>query len=376
MAGIYVHIPFCKKACHYCDFHFSTSLQHKNEIIESILLELEMQQNYLGDEEIRSIYFGGGTPSLLSGDEIGSIIQQIHTNFNVSDRIECTLEANPDDLSDEKLRQFAKAGVNRLSIGIQSFFDEDLQYMNRSHDAAQAEHCIALAYKNGISNFSIDLIFGYPLLSDEKWKRNIEKVIEFGVPHISCYGMTVEPKTALASMIAKQKVAAMDDGQSARQYEYLMEVLCSAGYEHYEISNFSKKGYASMHNSSYWQQQAYLGIGPSAHSYNGWSRQWNVSNNALYIKGIASGILPYESEILNRENKINEWIMVSLRTAKGLVLNTLKELLTDSERISFTAVADKFVLQGLLRQEANADLQLTQKGKLFADHIASELFIG
>ena len=227
-----------------------------------------------------------------------------------------------------------------------------------------------------MSNFSIDLIFGYPLLSDEKWKRNIEKLIEFGVPHISCYGMTVEPKTALASMIAKQKVAAMDDGQSARQYEYLMEALCSAGYEHYEISNFSKKGYASMHNSSYWQQQAYLGIGPSAHSYNGWSRQWNVSNNALYIKGIASGILPYESEILNRENKINEWIMVSLRTAKGLVLNTLKELLTDSERISFTAVADKFVLQGLLRQEANADLQLTQKGKLFADHIASELFIG
>ena len=375
MAGIYVHIPFCKKACHYCDFHFSTSLQHKNEIIESILLELEMQQKYLGDEVIQSIYFGGGTPSLLSGDEIGSIIQQIHTHFNVSDSIECTLEANPDDLSDEKLCQFAKAGVNRLSIGIQSFFDEDLQYMNRSHDAAQAEHCIVLAYKNGISNFSIDLIFGYPLLSDEKWKRNIEKVIEFGVPHISCYGMTVEPKTALASMIAKQKVAAMDDGQSARQYEYLMEALHSAGYEHYEISNFSKKGYASIHNSSYWQQQAYLGVGPSAHSYNGWSRQWNVSNNALYIKGSASGLLPYESEILNRENKINEWIMVSLRTAKGLVLHTLKELLTDSERISFTAIADKFVLQGLLRQEANTDLQLTQRGKLFADHIASELFI-
>jgi oxygen-independent coproporphyrinogen-3 oxidase len=376
MAGIYVHIPFCKKACHYCDFHFSTSLQFKNEIIESILLELEMQKNYLGDEQITSIYFGGGTPSLLSGDELASILLQINSLFKLADKVECTLEANPDDLTDEKLLQFSNVGINRLSIGIQSFFDEDLQYMNRSHNAKQAENCIKLANKHGLTNCSIDLIFGYPLLSDEKWRSNFEKVIAYEVPHISCYGMTVEPKTALASMISKQKVPAMDDHQSARQYEYLMDELTSAGYEQYEISNFSKKGFASVHNSSYWQQQPYLGIGPSAHSYNGWSRQWNVSNNALYLKGIASGALAHQLEILNRENKINERIMVSLRTSKGLPMNGIMELLNESERKSFAATTEKFILQGLLRREANDDLQLTSKGKLFADHVASELFIG
>ncbi len=375
MAGIYFHIPFCKKACHYCDFHFSTSLQFKNDIIESILHELELQKNYLGDEVISSIYFGGGTPSLLAGSEIASILQKIHSIFKVAELVECTLEANPDDLVEEKLQAFVAAGINRLSIGMQSFFDEDLIYMNRSHDAIQAEKCIQLAQENGITNFSIDLIFGFPLLSDEKWKQNIEKVIQYDIPHVSCYGMTVEPKTALASMIAKNKVPVLDDEQSARQYEYLMEALVAAGYEHYEISNFSKKGYESKHNSSYWQDQPYLGIGPSAHSYNGISRQWNVANNAKYIKSISVGVLPIESELLSRNNKLNERILVSLRTSDGVNMRKLMEVLDENEVKSFSATAEKFVLQGLLLREPNSNLRLTQSGKLFADHIASELFI-
>lgn len=374
MAGIYIHIPFCKKACHYCNFHFSTSLHNKNEMMESLLHEIALQKNFLGNKTIESIYIGGGTPSLLSSRETEALIHQVKSNFAVASEIECTLEANPDDISAEKIRELVSIGVNRLSIGIQSFYEEDLQYMNRGHNAEQAERCIQLAIENGIPNFSIDLIFGYPLLADEKWHNNIEKVLKYAIPHISCYAMTVEPKTALASMISKNKLPPLDDETGARQYEYLMNTLMQNGYEHYEISNFAKEGMEAKHNSSYWKDEPYLGIGPSAHSYNGISRQWNVANNILYIKQITDGIIPCEIEILSETERINERIMISLRTSKGLDLVKFNLMLDEDKKAIFTHKITNYIRKNLLKIDQEKYLRLTQQGKLFADGIAGELF--
>ncbi len=374
MAGIYIHIPFCKKACHYCNFHFSTSLHHKNEMMESLLHEIVLQKEFLGNKTIESIYIGGGTPSLLSSREIQVLIHQVKLNFNMAAEIECTLEANPDDISAEKIRELVNTGINRLSIGIQSFYEEDLQYMNRGHNADQAERCIQLAIENGIPNFSIDLIFGYPLLTDEKWHNNIEKVLKYSIPHISCYGMTVEPKTVLASMIARNKLPPLDDETGARQYEYLMNKLVENGYEHYEISNFAKSGLEAKHNSSYWKDEPYLGIGPSAHSYNGISRQWNIANNALYIKQIAQNIIPCEIETLSATERINERIMIALRTSEGLNLAKFNLMIDEYQKSIFNRKVSDYIRDDLLKINNNEYLRLTQKGKLFADGIASELF--
>jgi oxygen-independent coproporphyrinogen-3 oxidase len=293
MAGIYIHIPFCKKACHYCNFHFSTNLQAKNELIESLVSEIEIRKQYLNNERIDSIYFGGGTPSLLSSEDIALIMQSIKKHFYTIENLECTLEANPDDITIDKLWFWKENGINRLSIGIQSFFDEDLLYMNRSHNAMQAKECVQLAYHAGITNMSIDLIFGYPLLSDEKWESNLSEAFNLPVTHISCYAMTVEPKTALENFIRTSKERPIDAGQSARQFEYTMEQMGKHDFQQYEISNYAKKGSQAIHNSNYWRGIPYLGIGPSAHSFNGESRQWNISNNAIYIKSLQQGIIPF-----------------------------------------------------------------------------------
>lgn len=374
MAGLYIHIPFCKKACHYCNFHFSTSLKHKNAFLSALLLEMEQRACYLAGEPIDTVYIGGGTPSLLDAGELAVLLQAVKQHFSVGELLECTLEANPDDISVERVKSWVSIGINRLSIGVQSFFDEDLLYMNRAHRSAQAIEAIRAAQEAGIHNLSTDLIFGYPLLSMEKWKHNIEQMLALNIPHVSCYGMTVEPKTVLSSFIRKGKVPPLDPEQSALQYEYLMERLEEAGFEHYEVSNFARPGMRALHNSRYWNGSRYIGLGPSAHSFNGVSRQWNVANNALYVKGIMHGESYYEHEELSRADRINERVMTGLRIAEGIELRLLQSELTAIEWLSMEAQLAQFVSKGWVWKTEQA-IGLTKSGMLFADGIAAEFFI-
>ena len=337
-------------------------------------MEIELRKEYLKGDVVDTIYFGGGTPSLLSKGELIAILDKIHNTFRVHDTIECTLEANPDDLSSDTLIELNDAGINRLSIGIQSFFDEDLQYMNRSHDAAQAARCIDAARDAGIENVSIDLIFGYPLLSDDKWKQNIDTALTYEVPHLSCYAMTVEPKTALASFIKSKKTLPINHEQSASQFEYLMKALQAKGYEHYEISNYALSGKRAVHNSNYWKGIPYLGIGPSAHSFDGVSRQWNVANNMTYIKSLGEGIVPFEQEVLTETQQLNERIMTSLRTMEGFDMAYHKNKCSMEDAFAFDKTVQHFIQEGLLVVE-NDVIKLTQQGKLFADYVAGELFV-
>jgi oxygen-independent coproporphyrinogen-3 oxidase len=374
MAGIYLHIPFCKKACHYCDFHFSTSPQYKDQMLKALRQEIDLRKNYLAAEKIETIYFGGGTPSLLSADELQSLIGAITDLFEVSPAVEITLEANPDDLNPQKVRELRQTLINRFSIGIQSFFEEDLKWMNRAHSANEAQSSIKRVQDAGFENITADLIYGYPLLSKPKWEHNIQQLIELNIPHISSYSMTVEPATALSSFIKKGEQKPMDEGQSAAQFLILMEQLLEAGFEHYEISNFAKPGSHSKHNSNYWEGVPYLGIGPSAHSFNGESRQWNISNNSKYIDQIGLKKIPAETEVLSIENRINEYIMTSLRTSKGMSLQKITERFgsdySNEVRNGLEPFADKNWIN--LKDQI---VTLTTDGKLFADHIASELFI-
>jgi oxygen-independent coproporphyrinogen-3 oxidase len=372
MAGIYIHVPFCKQACHYCDFHFSTSLRYRDELLQALVKEIRLQKTYLGNETIETIYFGGGTPSLLTGDEIKLLINTITGRHIVGANAEITLEANPDDLDKAKLQSLRETDINRFSIGIQSFFDEDLIWMNRVHRAGEAEASLKRAQDAGFENLTVDLIYGYPLLTDQKWKYNLNKVFELAVPHISSYSITVEPRTALASFIKNKKQTPMDDGQSARQFVLLMDAMQSKGFEHYEISNFCKPGHYSKHNSNYWKGVKYLGIGPSAHSYNRESRQWNVANNAKYIQALETGNIPAETEVLTEANRLNEYIMTSLRTMWGLDLNTLNSIAAGSSNILLNTARRFFDDQ--LTQQKDDIIYLTQTGKLYADNIALGLF--
>ncbi|MHB8206502.1 radical SAM family heme chaperone HemW [Mucilaginibacter sp.] len=372
MAGIYLHIPFCKQACHYCDFHFSTSLKYKGELVEALIKEIQLQKKYLNGESIDTIYFGGGTPSLLSETEISLLINTITGLHSVAADAEITLEANPDDLDKAKLLALRQTPINRFSIGIQSFFDEDLQWMNRVHRANEAESAVKRAQDMGFENITVDLIYGYPLLTDQKWKFNTDKVFELNVPHVSAYSMTVEPRTALASFIKQKKQTAMNDEQSAAQFTFLMDAMQTKGFEHYEISNFCKPGFYSRHNSNYWKGVKYLGIGPSAHSYNGETRQWNIANNTKYMQGLGSGMIPAETEILSDIDKLNEYIMTSLRTSWGLDMDKLNGIASASaDHLQKAAI--EFFDKGWLSQK-NRIIYLTSTGKLYADHIASELF--
>lgn len=373
MAGVYIHIPFCRKACHYCNFHFSTSTRLQQEFITALLKEIQLQQNYL-NEPVTTVYFGGGTPSLLSTLEIEKIIQQLKNTFIIEDGAEITLEANPDDINSLKLREWKANGISRLSIGVQSFFEEDLKWMNRAHNADQAANCILLAREAGFFNLTIDLIYGLPTLSDENWKKNVDKAISFQIPHLSCYALTVEPKTALDTLIKQKKFADVDPDKQARHFELLMLWLKEAGYEHYEISNFSKSGYRSKHNSSYWQGKQYLGLGPSAHSFNGRERQWNIANNALYIQSIAKGVIPFEVEMLTADQQLNEYIMTSLRTMEGLSLNKVEQNFGKEKTDSLLKAAQPHLKYNYL--ELGEDfIRTTAEGKLLADGIASDLFV-
>jgi oxygen-independent coproporphyrinogen-3 oxidase len=372
MAGIYLHIPFCRQACHYCNFHFSTSLKLKNEFVQALLKEISLQQNYLPAEPVNTIYFGGGTPSLLTIDELTGILQTLRQQFNVAADAEITLEANPDDLGEEKLKEWRQAGVNRLSIGVQSFFEDDLRWMNRAHTAQQAIDNLQLA-KKYFDNITIDLIYGTPTLPDDKWQHNVQQAIALGIPHLSCYALTVEPGTALASMITKHKTTDVNSEDQARQFLLLMNWMQAAGYEHYEISNFALPGMRSRHNSSYWQGASYLGLGPSAHSFNGKSRQWNLSNNALYIKSLNEDTVPFEIETLTETQRLNEYIMTSLRTMEGLHVEFVAGRFGEKAAAKLKLEAQPFIDSGKM-QWSNNYLQLTKEGKLFADGIAAELF--
>lgn len=372
MAGIYIHIPFCKQACHYCDFHFSTSLKHKQQVLAALKKEIELQKNYLQDEIVETIYFGGGTPSILEAVEIQWLIDSITQIHTVSATAEITLEANPDDLNRSKLQALRQTQVNRFSIGIQSFFDEDLAWMNRVHRADEAESAVKRAQDSGFENITADLIYGYPLLTEDKWKHNLNRIFELEIPHVSSYSMTVEPKTALASFIKKNKQPPLDEEQSARQFNLLMDAMQANGFEHYEISNFCKPGHYSRHNSNYWKRVKYLGIGPSAHSYNGEERQWNIANNAKYIAAIEQNKVPAETEILSEADRLNEYIMTSLRTIWGLNLDHLNTVAAASAN-QLLINAQTYFERDWIHQKERV-LYLTQTGKLYADHIAAALF--
>ena len=372
MAGIYIHIPFCKQACHYCDFYFSTSLRYKDDLVRSLIKEIALQKNYLSGETIETIYFGGGTPSLLDENEFNLLIETITSKYTVAGNAEITLEANPDDLKQEKLQALKQAGINRLSIGVQSFFDDDLQWMNRVHRASEAEACVKRAQDIGLNNITIDLIYGYPLLSDDKWILNLKRAFELDVPHVSSYSMTVEPLTALDAFIKNKKQRPMDDEQSARQFVFLMDAMQSQGFEHYEISNFCKPGHYSMHNSNYWKGVPYLGIGPSAHSYNGSSRQWNMANNAKYIAALQNDALPAEIELLTETDRLNEYIMISLRTIWGLDLQKLNRIAASSGDQLKLKTLDFIDREWVIQKDGV--IYLTPAGKLYADNIASTFF--
>jgi putative oxygen-independent coproporphyrinogen III oxidase len=373
MAGIYIHIPFCKQACYYCNFHFSTSLKLKNDFVAALLKEIDFRKEYLQNEYVETIYFGGGTPSLLTAGDLQIIFQKLYSAFNISKDAEITLEANPDDINSEKLKAWKKAGINRLSIGIQSFFEEDLIWMNRAHNATQAFDCIDVSQNEGFENITIDLIYGTPGLTDSNWKKNVEQAIAFNIPHLSCYALTVEPKTVLDKMIHEKKSADINPDEQAKQFILLMDWLNSAGYEHYEISNFAKPGMRSKHNSSYWQQKKYLGLGPSAHSFDGASRQWNVANNALYIQSLSKNELLFEKEELTKIQQLNEYIMISLRTIEGCDLNNVRDKFGLKKTEQLLINAETFIQQQKIKNN-NEKLILTREGKLLADGIASALF--
>jgi len=377
MPGIYLHIPFCKQACHYCNFHFSTSLGQKGGFLNALLRELELRRDYLGDVTIQTLYFGGGTPSLLEEAELNRLFEHIYRLYRVAPDAEVTLEANPDDLTDAKIAALRQTPVNRLSIGIQSFADADLQFMNRAHNSGEAQRCIEMALNAGFHDLSLDLIYGTPGMSDQQWATNIETVLAFNVPHLSCYCLTVEPQTALDHFVKKGKAQPVDDAQAARQLEYLMQRLEAAGYEHYEISNFAKPGRYSRHNTNYWTGDAYLGVGPSAHSFNGISRQWNVANNARYIHALEPEIPDweglFEKETLTAKQCYNEYVMTSLRTQWGCNLARIRAIDAGFEAYFLSEVV-AFLEDGSVRR-AGEVFYLTRQGKFVADSVASELFL-
>ena len=378
MAGIYIHIPYCRQACHYCDFHFSTSLQTKDKLVKALAREARLQQNYFSEWQkpgtmLDTIYFGGGTPSLLSGDEMKILLDVFSDTFPVSPGAEITLEGNPDDLGKDKLLAIRQAGINRLSIGIQSFHDEDLHYMNRLHTASQAEASVKRAQDTGITNISIDLIYGTPTLTAERWQQNLETAFALDVPHLSCYALTVEEKTALSHMIRTGKALAPDEQHIEQQFHTLVNLSGAQGFIHYEISNFAKEGFHSRHNSSYWKGEPYLGLGPAAHSFIGNRRQWNVRNNPAYIKSIEEGTIPCESEELTVNQRFNEYVMISLRTQNGLDMEKVKTVFGNDFVSHLELEMAPSVTEGMVERKDNRIL-ITGKGKLFADRIASDLF--
>ena len=389
MSGIYIHIPFCKQACYYCDFHFSTSLKKKEELVEALATELRLRKNELKNQTVETIYFGGGTPSLLRIEELRFLMGEVYKNYTVSENPEITLEANPDDLvlvqaqSKTLFEDYKTIGINRLSIGIQSFFEDDLKSMNRAHNAQEARQCLEEATKH-FNNITIDLIYGIPNMSLEKWNQNLQIAFGFGVNHISAYALTVEPKTALDSFIKKGSYPPLDEQLALSHFEHLMMETKRQGFVQYEISNFGKPDYFSKHNTSYWQGKSYVGIGPSAHSFNGKERSWNVANNTKYIQSIQAGNLPLTSEKLTLNDRYNEYIMTGLRTIWGVSLSLIETDFGKDYKNHLLTEAKDFIQKDLLaitlsdldeKKKGVEKLIITEKGKFLADGIAAELFM-
>lgn len=389
MSGIYIHIPFCKQACYYCDFHFSTSLKKKEELVEALATELRLRKNELKNQTVETIYFGGGTPSLLRIEELRFLMGEVYKNYTVTENPEITLEANPDDLvsvqtqSKTLFEDYKTMGINRLSIGVQSFFEDDLKSMNRAHNAQEARQCLEEATKH-FNNITIDLIYGIPNMSLEKWNQNLQIAFGFGVNHISAYALTVEPKTALDSFIKKGSYPPLDEQLALGHFEHLMMETKRQGFVQYEISNFGKPDYFSKHNTSYWQGKSYVGIGPSAHSFNGKERSWNVANNTKYIQSIQAGNLPLTSEKLTLNDRYNEYIMTGLRTIWGVSLGLIETDFGKDYKNHLLTEAKDFIQKGLLaitlsdldeKKKVEEKLIITEKGKFLADGIAAELFM-
>jgi oxygen-independent coproporphyrinogen III oxidase len=373
MAGIYLHIPFCKQACNYCDFHFSTSLKMKASFVDALLTEIELRKSVFDQQTINSIYFGGGTPSLLSEEDLTRIFETLFTSFRVSPLAEITLEANPDDLSPEKIKVLKNTPINRLSIGVQSFRDEDLRFMKRAHNAKEALSSIKSCKQAGFTNLTIDLIYGTPGMDTSAWLENLNIAFDLDIPHISSYALTVEPNTELHHQILHQKVSNVDENQSAAQFELLTSQMKRNGYEQYEISNFCKPGAYSKHNSSYWKKDMYLGLGPSAHSFYDNKRLWNVSNNTKYVKSLAQNLLPLQEEVLSLEDRYNEYVMTSLRTKWGCSIAEIETNFSSELAAYFRNEIELYVsTQNVLVK--NEVYYLSEKGKLLADKIASDLF--
>ena len=373
MAGLYLHIPFCKKACHYCNFHFSTNQKHKQEFIAALCKELQLRAKELKSAPLESIYFGGGTPSLLTLEDLNVIFQTIDVYYNVKPDAEITLEANPDDLTLEKIQAFASTPINRLSIGIQSFFDEDLQLMNRAHSAKEARRCIEMTTPY-FDNITIDLLYGMPQMSNERWKENLQIAFDLQLNHLSCYALTVEPKTALAHFIKTAQHPPMDDTVAAAHFQILVEETAKANLVHYEVCSFGKPNYFSKHNSNYWRGKPYLGVGPSAHSFDGEKRAWNVSNNVNYIKALAEEKLPRTEEVLTPKNRFNEYLMTGLRTIWGVSLVHIEKEFGQTFQIELLKNAQKHINAQTLVIDDDT-LKTTAKGKFLCDGIASDLFI-
>lgn len=373
MSGIYIHIPFCKQACHYCDFHFSTSLKKKEEMVMALAKEIALRKSEFKDEVVETIYFGGGTPSILEIADIRLLIDAVFENYKVIENPEITVEANPDDLTESRITKLLHNRINRLSIGIQSFFEDDLKLMNRAHNSDEAKKSLEIATKY-FDNISIDLIYGVPGMSNEKWLENIETALSFNVPHISSYALTVEPKTALHTFIQKGIIPPPDDEVAQEHFHLLVDKLEENGFIHYELSNFGKENYFSKNNSSYWLGKKYIGIGPSAHSYNGTSRSWNISNNALYLKSLAENQLPSETEILTVTDRYNEYVMTGLRTIWGISLDRIEKEFGKSYLNYLNLQAEKYIEDHLLFVDDNI-LRTTKSGKFLSDGIASDLFL-
>jgi oxygen-independent coproporphyrinogen III oxidase len=374
MAGIYIHIPFCKQACNYCNFHFSTQVEFKQEMVDAICHELALRKDYLLNETIESIYIGGGTPSLLTDSQLGQLFETVSQHFSIANLAEITLETNPDDLTPEKIATLRQTPINRFSIGVQSFFDEELKWMNRAHSAAEAKQAIARVQDAGFENITIDLIYGSPTLTTEKWQANLQTAIDLQLNHISSYCLTVEPKTTLDHLIKTKKIIGPNEEQAAAQFEMLVKTLEANGFEQYEISNFARNEQYAVHNTNYWKNKLYLGVGPSAHSFNKQTRSWNIANNPLYVKGITKGTSVSEVEELTTENRINEYIMTSLRTIWGLDENWFSlefpEVLTHKVKLRL----EEKITEGSI-QKVNGFYSLTPHSRIMADGIAADLFV-
>ena len=377
MAGIYIHIPFCKQKCSYCDFHFSTNFKHKSELLAALQKEIILQKDHFKTETINTIYFGGGTPSVLTEKELNLLLEVIYSNYKVNENIELTMECNPDDITSKKINEYKKNGVNRLSIGIQSFFDDDLQFFNRAHNASEAEQSILMTQDAGIDNITLDLIYNSPLLTLKKWEQNLDKFINLKVPHLSAYTLTVEPKTTLHHLVKTKQTSLATDEQAIEQFKLLIEKTKQAGLIHYEVSNFGKEGYFSRHNSNYWKGENYLGIGPSAHSFikntTSQKRSWNVANNTQYIKAINQGTPYFEEEFINETTAFNEYILTRLRTIWGLDLAYMKNTFNPVLLRHFEKELQVYKNTELITISKNT-VTLTTKGIFMVDKITADLF--